>query len=381
MELKELRKQMDETDNEIVRLFEERMQIAKQIGDYKKEYNLPVLDAQRESNKLNEVIEKTDDEYKQYISSLYSLLFEMSKTYQYKTSGIRSKLYNEIEQAINSTDKLFPQNATVACQGVRGAYSQVACEKIFKNSNIVFLKNFDGVFSAIEQGLCNYGILPVENSTAGSVKKIYDLMAKYNFKIVRSTRIKIEHNLLAKSGTKLEDIKEIYSHEQAISQCSDFLHTLPKDVKIIPCENTAVAAQMVAESDRTDIAAISSRLCTSYYGLENIVPSIQNKDNNYTRFICISKNLEIYPGSDKTTVMLVLPHRPGSLYKTLARFYALGINLIKLESRPIPEREFEFMFYFDLETSVYSSEFIELMCEIEDMCEEFRYFGSYLEIV
>lgn len=381
MELKELRKQLDKTDNEIVKLFEERMQIAKKIGDYKKEYNLPVLDAQQESNKLNDVIEKSNDEYKQYIASLYSLLFEMSKTYQYKTSGIRSKLYNEIEQAINSTDKLFPQNATVACQGVRGAYSQVACEKIFKNSNIVFLKNFDGVFSAIEQGLCDYGVLPVENSTAGSVKKIYDLMSKYNFKIVRSTRIKIEHNLLVKSGTKLEDIKEIYSHEQAINQCSDFLHTLPKDVKIIPCENTAVAAQMVAESERNDIAAISSRLCTGYYGLENLIPSIQNKDNNYTRFICISKNLEIYPGSDKTTVMLVLPHKPGSLYKTLARFYALGINLIKLESRPIPEREFEFMFYFDLETSVYSSEFIELMCEIEDMCDEFRYFGSYLEVV
>ena len=186
--------------------------------------------------------------------------------------------------------------------------------------------------------------------------------------------------MLAKKGAKLEDIKEIYSHEQAINQCSGFLNNLP-GVKVIPVENTAVAAKMVAQSDRNDCAALSSRGCAELYNLTCLASSVQDKGNNHTRFICISKNLEIYPGSDKTSIMMVLPHRPGSLYRVLARLYTLGINVTKLESRPIPDREFEFMFYFDLETSIYSEEFVQLMCELDDLCEEFKYLGSYTEVV
>ena len=199
----------------------------------------------------------------------------------------------------------------------------------------------------------------------GSVKQIYDLMLRHSsFKIVRSTRLKIDHNLVAKKGTKLEDIKEIFSHPQAISQCSAYLEKLGKDVKITPCENTAAAAEAVAQSDRKDVAAIASHSCVALYGLERLAADIQDRSNNYTRFICISKKLEIYPGADKTSLMVVLPHRPGSLYQILARFYALGLNLIKLESRPLPDREFEFMFYFDLETSVYSDEFIRMVDDL-----------------
>ena len=268
----------------------------------------------------------------------------------------------------------------VACQGVEGAYSQIACEKIFKNPFIMYFKNFDGVFNAIEQGLCQYGILPLENSTAGSVKKVYDLMIQHNFSIVRTYRLKVDHNLLANPGAEISDIREIYSHEQAINQCSDFLKQLP-GVKIIPVENTAVAAQMVCKSGRTDVAALSSRSCAELYGLNCLAASVQDKGNNRTRFICISKNLEIYPGSDKTSIMMVLSHRPGALYKVLARLYVLGINVTKLESRPIPDRDFEFMFYFDLDTSIYSEEFVQLMCELDDLCEEFKYLGSYTEVV
>ena len=205
-------------------------------------------------------------------------------------------------------------------------------------------------------------------------------MIRHNFSIVRTFRMKIDHNLLTCKGATLADIKEIYSHEQAISQCSDFLKELT-GVKVIPVENTAVAAQMVATSGRKDIAALSSRSCAELYGLQCLASSVQDKGNNHTRFICISKNLEIYPGSDKTSIMMILPHRPGSLYRILARLYTLGINVTKLESRPIPDREFEFMFYFDLETSIYSQEFVQLMCELEDLCEEFKYLGSYSEVV
>ena len=380
MDLKDLRSQIDSVDDELVRLFGARMEIAAQIADYKKQNHLPILVPAREREKLQDVAKKAGPDMANYTRVLYSMLFELSRSYQSKRNDERSELYVRIADAIEHTPRLFPQAPMVACQGVEGAYSQIACEKIFKNPFIMYFKNFEAVFNAIDQGLCQYGILPIENSTAGSVKKVYDLMIHHNFSIVRTFRLKIDHNLLVNKGVKLEDVKEIYSHEQALNQCSDFLHTLT-GVNVIPVANTAIAAQMVMESGRTDVAAISSRNCAELYGLENIAPSVQDKGNNRTRFICISKNLEIYPGSDKTSIMMILNHKPGALYKVLARLYTLGINVTKLESRPIPDREFEFMFYFDLETSIYSEEFIQLMCELDELCEEFKYLGSYTEVV
>ena len=380
MELKALRDQIDAIDDELVKLFCQRMEAAAKVADYKKEHGLPILVPTREREILADVAKKAGDEMGNYTRVLYSMLFELSRGYQSKRNMVASPLHEQIQASINSTAKLFPQAPMVACQGVEGAYSQIACEKIFKSPFIMYFKNFEGVFTAIEQGLCQYGILPIENSTAGSVNKVYDLMIRHNFSIVRTFRMKVDHNLLANKGAKLEDIKEIYSHEQGINQCSEFLNRYP-GIKAIPVENTAVAAQMVARSGRTDCAAISSRSCAELYGLSCLASSVQDKGNNHTRFICISKDLEIYPGSDRTSIMMVLPHRPGSLYRVLARLYTLGINVTKLESRPIPDREFEFMFYFDLETSVYSEEFVQLMCELDDLCEEFKYLGSYTEVV
>ena len=380
MDLKELRGQIDEIDDQLVELFVKRMDIAAAIGDYKKANNLPVFVPAREREKLKDVAEKAGSEMANYTRVLYSMLFELSRSYQSKRNDVLSPLYQQIHNAIENTPKLFPTAPMVACQGVEGAYAQIACEKIFQNPFIMYFKNFDGVFTAIEQGLCQYGILPIENSTAGSVKKVYDLMIHHKFSIVRTFRLKIDHNLLANPGANLTTIKEIYSHEQAINQCSGFLAKLP-GVKIIPVENTAVAAEMVASSGRTDVAAISSRSCMELYGLISLATSIQDEGNNRTRFICISKNLEIYPGSDKTSIMMILNHRPGALYRVLARLYALGINVTKLESRPLPDRDFEFMFYFDLETSIYSEEFVQLICELDELCEEFTYLGSFCEVV
>ena len=380
MDLTELRNEIDNIDSELVRLFCARMDIAAKVADYKKEKGLPIFVPARERAILQDVAEKAGPEMANYTRVLYSMLFELSRSYQSKCNTEATPLYKKITKSIENTPKLFPQAPMVACQGVEGAYAQIACERMFKSPFIMYFKNFDAVFNAIEQGLCQYGILPLENSTAGSVKKVYDLMIHHNFSIVRTFRLKIDHNLLAKPGVKLADITEIYSHEQAINQCTEFLKKFP-NAKVIPVENTAVAASMVAQSDRTDIAALSSRACEELYGLECLAVSVQDEGNNRTRFICISKNLEIYPGSDKTSIMMVLSHKPGALYKVLARMYTLGINVIKLESRPIPDRDFEFMFYFDLETSIYSEEFVQLMCELDDLCEEFKYLGSYTEVV
>ena len=380
MELKDLRNRIDEIDDQLVKLFVERMGISSQVADYKKANNMPIYVPAREREILKDVALKAGPEMENYTRVLYSMLFELSRSYQRKRNTSSTPLYQEITASIENTPKLFPQAPMVACQGVEGAYSQIACEKMFKNPFIMYFKTFDAVFNAIDQGLCEYGILPIENSTAGSVKKVYDLMIHKNFSIIRTFRLKVDHNLLALPGAKLEDIKEIYSHEQAINQCTEYLAQL-RGVNVITVENTAVAADIVAKSGRKDVAAISSRVCEELYGLKSLADSIQDKGNNHTRFICISKKLEIYPGSDKTSIMMILPHKPGALYKVLARMYVLGINVIKLESRPIPDRDFEFMFYFDLETSIYSEEFVQLMCELDDLCEEFKYLGSYTEVV
>ena len=301
MDLTTYRNEIDQIDNEIVRLFQERMDVAAKIAEYKKEQGMPILQPTREREKLAEVSEKSREDMQSYMRVLYSLLFELSRTYQER--GNRTELFDKIEYAIDNTPRLFPQSATVACQGVEGAYSQLACEKLFKNPRIQYFRNFEGVFSAIEAGFCQYGILPIENSTAGSVKRVYDLMVKHNFSIVRSTRMKVDHCLLAKADH--EEIKEIFSHEQAIAQSATFLKSLG-NVKITVCENTAIAAMMVAQSDRKDVAALSSRMCAELYGLKILKSGVQDEGNNHTRFLCISKNAEIYPGADKTSIMMVL---------------------------------------------------------------------------
>jgi len=378
MDMNDYRNTIDSIDKQIVELFKQRMDTAKLIAEYKKEKSLPIYDGARERALLAKVGDLAGEEYSQYARTLYSTVMNLSRSCQIQATSPKSELACKINKALETTPNLFPEKATVACQGVEGAYSQLACEKLFSVPNIMFFNSFEGVFKAVNSGLCKYGVLPLENSTAGSVNKVYDLMSKYKFYIVKSIRCRISHELLAKPGVKLSDIKEIISHEQAINQCAQFLAE-HKDIKITVCENTAVAAKTVAESDRTDIAAIASGTSARQYGLKVIENDILDNGGNDTRFICISKELEVYPGSDRTSIKLILPHRPGSLYNVLARFAALGVNIVKLESRPIPGKDFEFMFYFDIGVSVYSPAIAELLCELEHDVDELVYLGSYTE--
>lgn len=377
--LEELRREIDSIDQRMVELFKRRMEVVTQVAAYKKERGLPILDASRERALLGKVGQAAGDELADYIQSVYRTLLAASRSYETGKLGQESQVYQGIRTALKETNPLFPQRPTVACQGIEGAYSQLACDRLFKAPTILYFQTFDHVFKAVESGMCQYGILPIENSTAGSVNAVYDLMIRHNFHIVRSARLKVSHNLLAKPGVKLEDIKEVFSHEQALNQSSGFLAKL--GVKVTVVENTAVASKMVADSQRTDVAALSSRLCAEQYGLNIVQANVQDQDSNYTRFICISKNPEIYPGADQTSLMMVLPHKPGTLYNVLAKFYALNMNLKKLESRPLPGREFEFMFYFDVEASVYAPEMETLFRDLESDCEQLRYLGTYNEVI
>ena len=302
------------------------------------------------------------------------LAAEGGKVVKYKT------LEDKIKAAIAAEPVAFPKKASVACQGVAGANSQIAAEKLFGSPYEMFFKTFEGVFSAIDKGLCEYGVLPIENSTAGQVNAVYDLMMKYRFYIVRSVRVKVDHNLMVKPGTKKEEIREIFSHEQALMQCAEYLKGFP-GVKITAVENTAVAARMVQESEEPGVACLCTRACEQLYHLECLEKSVQDHGGNYTRFICIARHLQIYPGANRTSVMAVLPHKPGALYHILKQFADLGCNLSRIQSRPIPDRDFEFMFYLDFETSVYSEEFTKMLTNLAASCEEFEYLGSYEEQV
>lgn len=377
MDLNELRNKIDSIDTELVKLFKERMETAAEVGRFKQENGVPVFNRQREREIINKVTDSVPEELQSYAKTLYQTLFELSRSYQKKIIYPQSDFSKMIEEATAGEPLPMPERATVACQGVEGAYSQFACDKMFAYPSIMYFSGFEDVFRAVDSGLCRYGILPVENSTAGSVNKVYDLMNKYKFYITHSLKLFIGHTLLAPRGVKLEDVKEVFSHEQALNQCSEYLAKL--GVKITVCENTAAAAKMVAQSGRTDCAAIGSKDCAELYGLSVLKSGIQNTDNNYTRFICISKNLEIYVGANKTSIMMTLPHKPGSLYNVISGFAALGLNMTKLESRPLPGTNFEFMFYFDIDASVYSENLRVLLNELEHDAEQFSYLGSYTE--
>ena len=377
MELKDYRAKIDEIDAQIAHLFAERMQAAEAIADYKAQNHLPIYHPAREREVLLSASQAAAP-YSREARVVFGAMMDVSRSRQAARLAGESPLTQAISRAVAETPATFPQNATVACQGIEGAYSHQAANRLFALPQILFFQRFDGVFQAVETGLCRYGVLPIENSSAGSVTEVYDLMKGRDFSIVRGTRLHIVHALLTR-GAKLGQIREVISHEQAVRQCAPFLKTHP-EIRVTLCANTAVAAQTVANSGRDDLAAIASPACAELYGLTALPDSIQASDNNHTRFIVISKKPEIYPGANRISLMLTLPHVAGSLYRMIARFSALEMNLLKIESRPIPGRDFEFMFYFDVEASCANPEVLSLLAELESTVSQFAFLGNYAEV-
>ncbi len=378
MELSECRAGIDGINNELLRLFCKRMELSKNVAEYKAEHGLPVLDHAREREVIYEMTEKAGKDMEYYTKVLYNVILDLSRAYQSKLLNRDTGISEQIRRYSENADAIFPKRATVACQGVEGAYSQLVCEKLFETVKISYFSSFRDVFEAVKNGVCEFGILPIENSTYGTVTEVYDLMKRYSFCIVKCLRLRVDHCLLAKPGTKLSEIREVLSHSQGIGQCGDFF-AKHKEISARIRQNTAAAAKETAETERRDVAAIASSACAELYGLEVLLRGIQNDPYNHTRFICISRDGRIYPGANKISLMLTLPHTPGSLYNVLAKFTANGLNLTKLENRPIEGSDFDARFYFDFEASPYDENVLALLDELNSSCENLVFLGGYTE--
>ena len=378
MELSEIREKIDTVDDQLLDLFLERMHLSEEVAAYKNEHHLPILNKERERAILAKVMERSGEK-ERYAYHLFSTLFELARSRQAELISSPTKVAAQVKASLEAGASVFPQTGLVACQGVEGANSQVACDRLLPRGNIVYVKTFQAVVSAVESGLCKFGVLPIENSSNGSVRTVYSLLQEHNLPIVRSTRLCIRHELLALPGVKLSDITEIYSHEQAIGQCSKFLSSL-NGVRVIPCDNTAVAAKTVADSGNRHAAAISSHACAALYGLETLSNAIQDSDNNYTRFVCITKEPVIYAGANRISLVISFENRPGALYEILSKLAALDINLTKLESCPVVGSDFEFIFFLELDASVQDPSVLAMLEEMERSCADFKFLGNYAEV-
>ena len=380
MDLSHLRTEINAIDEEMVKLFLRRMAIMDDVAEAKRQAGTPVLAPAREREILARVAGEVGPELENGARLFFTTLFDISRSRQRTVLASGGGLGDEIVAALAATPAQFPTRAMVACQGTEGAYSQQAACHLFPFPSILFFNTFDDVFTAIEKGMCPYGILPIENSTAGSVAAIYDLMVQHRFHIARAVRQRIDHVMLAPRGTRLEDVREVISHPHALAQCNGFLKQ-HAGWTLTPTANTAGSARALADSGRHDLAAIASRACAELYGLDILAEDISDVAANYTRFICISKQLEVYPDSTKISFMLSLPHRPGALYGVMSRFAAINVNLTKLESRPIPGMDFEFRFTFELEASPTDARVIQLLGELaaDPAIEHFTFLGAYAE--
>ena len=381
IDINNVRAEIDAIDRQLVDLFLKRLEIVGQVAASKRERGAPVYDPAREREILARVTQAVGPEYENGARLFFSTLFSISKARQRALLHGDSPLVRRVRDAVRAArGRTFPTHAMVACAGTEGSYAQQAACLMFPAPTLIYFNDFERVFEAVEQGLCPYGILPIENSGAGSVAAVYDLMLKHRFHIVRARRLKIDHVLLAPAGVALADVREVASHPHALAQCKEFFRRHPQ-IRQTAGLNTALAAKELAASGRRDRAVIASRACAELYGLEVVAEGVQDAAFNYTRFICIAKDLEIYPDANKFSVMLSLPHRPGALNGIISKFAAIDVNLTKLESRPIPGMDFEFRFTFEFESVPDDPNVLCLLAELasDPEIEHFDFLGAYAE--
>lgn len=374
MNLNDIRKQIDQIDFQLVKLLTDRLNCAIQVAKIKKQTKQPIYHPKREQAILDFVKSNAGD-FGDAAAAIYLSILEASRELQYSELDRQNPLINLIDAVSDlNTKEVFK----LACQGVDGAFSHSAALNRYPKAECLFFDEFEEVFKAVESGRAERGLVPVENSSTGSVSEVYDLILKYRHYIVDGVDMSINQNLLACKGADLNTIKKVYSHPQALKQCFEFIKD--NSLEAIEAINTAAAAKLVAEKNDPTIAAIGSAQAAKLYGLEIVKPCIQTMRNNTTRFIVISKTLSIPKDANKVSLVFSLPHVTGSLYRVLNRFALRGLNLTKIESRAAKRGGFEYLFYLDFAGNVNDSKVKKLIAALSEELEDFTFLGNYKEI-
>lgn len=374
MSLENVRKEIDKIDSELVSLLKERMLCSLKVAEIKREQHLPILNEKREQEIIDFVTEK-GGEFGSYLATVYREIMGVSREAQQAELSPFGTIAGQI---VNAKDGI-KENIAVACQGIEGAFGSIAAKKLHPTGNIKYYTTFEDVFRAVASDEVIYGVIPVENSNAGSVSEVYDLILKYRYYIVSAADLAVGQNLLGVKGAKLEDIKTAYSHPQALSQSKEFLKA--NGIKPEPFRNTALAAKYVSEQDDKSAAAVGSALSAELYGLDIIAPNIQTIKNNSTRFITISKQLIIPADANKISVVFSVPHSVGALNRVLNRFCMNGLNLTKIESRAAKNGEFDYIFYLDFSGNLNDRKTIALISSLENELPDFTFIGNYKETI
>lgn len=375
MDLNQLREKIDKIDSQILELLLQRMDVSKSVANYKISKNLPVLNSSRETEILNSIGEKSG-EFSEEMKIVFSTVMDISRAAQHQIIGGGKAFREKILAGANRS--LITGGKTIAVSGVAGAYSSQAAKKMFPDSKITYYTGFEDVFLAVKNGEADFGVVPVENSTAGSVHETYDHLVKYRFSIAKAYDLPISHCLCAKPGAKIDCIKKVFSHIQGISQCKDFIDQ--NGIQAVTFSNTAAAAKFVSESDDEGIGAICSKDAAQEYGLAVLSDQIQISNTNTTRFIAITKDLIIDKEADKISLIFSIPHTTGSLYKVLGRFSMYGLNLTKIESRPSNDSNFSYFFCLDLSGNILNPRTLDMLSALSEELTVFEFLGNFKEI-
>ena len=378
-ELEQYRQEIDRIDGELVQLFLERMAVTGKVGEYKQRAGIPVLDAGREKQVIAAKTALTDDPARKAdIAALYESIMAISRRQQ------RHLVHEGAEDAGYAAylaDRARTREPVarprVVYQGEPGCYSEEAAAGFFGDGvDSKGLPWFNDVFAALDRGEADYAVVPVENSSTGSIRQVYDLMAQYHYFIVGEWQVKVEHCLMALPGVRLEDVRSVYSHEQGLMQCEKYLDG-HRDWKRIPALDTAGAAKLVAETGERTAAAIGPRRAAEIYGLDILAEAINYNSMNHTRFVVVSPVMELRPERDKISAVFRLPHESGSLHSILTVFAVQGLNLLKIESRPIPGRGWEYLFFLDFTGDLLAPEMDGVLHELGQLSAQFRILGNF----
>lgn len=361
------RARIDEIDEKLMALFEERMTIVLDVARYKKENNLPIFNKVREDEVIKKNLNRINNEaLKVHAENMLHSLMDISKDYQCENIGVREVPLSK------------GREVKIGYQGVPGSFSDEALIKYFgKGYSGKAFEEFEDVFTALKFDVIDYGVLPIENSTTGSITKNYDLLKKYGFHIVGEVLVKIEHNLLGIKGSEIKDIEEIYSHSQAFEQSSEYLNSLGNKVQLIPHHNTATSAKYISELSDKRRAAIGSLRAAEIYGLDVLKEHINNALENYTRFIIVGRDFETNELCNKITISFTLDNKAGNLYNKLKVFSDNNINLRKIESRPMGNGHFDYYFYIDLDGNISDNAVKNSLDLLEKDSKDYRLLGAY----